>query len=164
MDDYDLELDARFDERQALEREVGELREALRSAAVCSVSEPDIDFVCVNLRCSRDAARRLLGYAASPTSVADCSASDLPKSDEMVVIGSPTPEAIAAIRLMCHVAGVHPDVAIKLERERNAAIKLAWELIQELIKKCGDPIHASQYDQIKELHYAWNLPKNANKP
>ena len=53
------------------------------------------------------------------------------------------------------------EFARKLERERNAAIKMAWELVQELAQKCDDPIHQRQLDQIRALHHSWTLPQNA---
>ena len=50
--------------------------------------------------------------------------------------------------------------AVKMERERNAAIKMAWELVQELVQKCDEPIHKRQLNQIRELHHAWTIPQN----
>jgi hypothetical protein len=73
---------------------------------------------------------------------------------------APTPETDAFIRDSLLRGNSIPDtatIARKLERERNAAIKMAWELVQELVLKCDDPIHKKQRDQIEELHHAWTV-------
>jgi|GEM_PF-4013253 len=54
----------------------------------------------------------------------------------------------------CSVMTSH---ARELERERNAAIKLAWELVQELATKCDDPIHKRQLEELRKLHAAYCL-------
>ena len=39
-----------------------------------------------------------------------------------------------------------------LREERNAAIRMAWELVQELAQKCNDPIHKKQLEELRKLH------------
>ena len=78
----------------------------------------------------------------------------------------PTPETDA------FMTWLHPSLRFdsvkdkleKLERERDAAIKMAWELVQELVTKCDDPIHKRQFTEIEKLHHAWTIPQNANNP
>ena len=55
----------------------------------------------------------------------------------------------------CSVMTSH---ARELERERNAAIKMAWELVQELAQKCDDPIHKKQLEELRKLHADYCLP------
>ena len=45
----------------------------------------------------------------------------------------------------------------KLLEERNAAIRMAWELVQELAQKCNDPIHKRQLEELRELHAEYIL-------
>jgi len=48
----------------------------------------------------------------------------------------------------------------RMESERNATIKLAFELSGELADKCNDPIHKAQFEAIKELMAAWSISQN----
>ena len=53
--------------------------------------------------------------------------------------------------------------ARELERERNAAIKMAWELVQELAQKCDDPIHKRQLEELPKLHADYCLSNVASQ-
>ena len=45
----------------------------------------------------------------------------------------------------------------RLVEERNAAINMAWELAQELVQKCDDPIHYRQQEELRKLHEEYIL-------
>jgi hypothetical protein len=44
------------------------------------------------------------------------------------------------------------DKNTRLRKERDAAICMAWELVQKLAQKCSDPIHKKQLEHIRKLH------------
>jgi hypothetical protein len=46
----------------------------------------------------------------------------------------------------------------ELREERDAAICMAWELVQKLAQKCSDPIHKKQLEQIRQLHADYLFP------
>ena len=52
----------------------------------------------------------------------------------------------------------------KLLEERNAAIRMAWELVQELVLICKDPIHKQQHEELKRLRKEYILPNGQRNP